>query len=110
MDRHGRSVTRQNHNHHNPHNHHNHNHNHNHNNQAQTGVRYRFFPRVTFRQSSAVSIMAGRDTGAAKRRRDRRLRMHWRHEQLNAAYGPGHSGAPQRTAPEDGRGRGGGTS
>ena len=37
-----------------------------------------FFP-----QSSAVSIMAERDsTGAAKRRRDRRLRMHWRHEQL----------------------------
>ena len=37
--------------------------------------------------------MAERDGGGvAKRRRERRLRIHWRHEQLT--LGTGHSGAP----------------
>ena len=39
---------------------------------------------VTFRSSPVVdmSVRGDHGGGAAKRRRDRRLRMHWRHEQL----------------------------
>ena len=38
----------------------------------------------TFRSSPVVDVSVHGDhgSGAAKRRRDRRLRMHWRHEQL----------------------------
>ena len=50
--------------------------------QAQTGVRSLFC--VTFRSSPVVdmSVHGDHGSGAAKRRRDRLLRMHWRHEQL----------------------------
>ena len=35
-----------------------------------------------------MSMHGALNSGAAKRRRDRRLRMHWRHEQLSAARWP----------------------
>ena len=61
----------------------NHFNNNNNNNKAQTGVRCRF-SRVNCSQSSVVgtSVHGDYGSGAAKRRRDSRLRMHWRHEQL----------------------------
>ena len=66
-----------------------------HNNKAQTGVRFLFC--VTFSQSTVVdmSLHGDHGGGAAKRRRDRRLRMHWLHEQLSLqmalAAAPHHS-------------------
>ena len=50
--------------------------------QAQAGVRFHFCE--TFRSSPVVDLSVHGDhgSGAAKQRRDRRLRMHWRHEQL----------------------------
>ena len=48
-------------------------------------------------------------SGAAQRRKQRRLRSWWRHGQQSIAAAPGHVYAPQRTAPEDGQGRGLGT-
>ena len=36
-----------------------------------------------------MSLHGDHEGGAAKRRRDRRLRIHWRHEQLTPANGPG---------------------
>ena len=54
-----------------------------HNNNRLEQVCVAVFSRVTFSLSSAVGIMAERDSGgAARRRRKRRLRMHWRHEQV----------------------------
>ena len=50
--------------------------------------------------------MADRISGAAMRRRQRRLRSWWRHEQAVDRGGLGHVLAPKRTAPEDGQGRG----
>ena len=49
--------------------------------QAQTGVSCFFL--ATFSSSPVVdmSVHGDHHSGAAKRRRDRRLRMHWRHEQ-----------------------------
>ena len=50
--------------------------------QAQTGVRSLFC--VTFRSSPVVdmSVHGDHGSGAAKRRRDRLLRVHWRHDQF----------------------------
>ena len=59
---------------------------------------------MAFISSSAVGIMADRDSGGAARRRARRLRMHWHHEQLTLqmvqARVEHHSyGAPRRQQP-----------
>ena len=47
-------------------------------------------------------------TGAAQRRKQRRLRSWWRHEQQSIAVALGHVVAPLLTRTEEGQGRGGG--
>ena len=53
-----------------------------HRTQARTGVRYRY-SRVNFSESPVVDMsLHGEHTGTARRRRERRLRSFWRHEQM----------------------------
>ena len=85
-------------NHHNNNHHHNHNH---HNHKAQTGCVGVFFSCCPMDESCMQPT-----AGVARRRRERRLRMHWRHEQL---YGPGCSDAQRADQGKGGSGgRGGG--
>ena len=52
-------------------------------------------------------LIVYRDSGAAMRRRQRRLRSWWRYRAAVDRSGPGHVPAPRRTASEDGHGGGG---
>ena len=109
LDRHGVFLS---HLHHHHHHHHPHSHTHHHHHQTSRfkvdqhqcggpGARV-WFSRVQALTLAASHVVAGRDSGAARRRRERRLRSAWRQEQLSVAMAlaaASHHSAQQDGAP-----------